>query len=318
MGCPLPRKIHGKNAVLCSKRTCEPARSAYSPPEQGLRQLIHKSYYELMQDSPGHIVVQIDVQDPVELLEFTGLFLALANQYERFIKTEYPDIEGGAQIFVRELRSGSMIADLVPWAVSTIEMMDRALIVEQFVKNYASRIMAYFNTGGRLSDTSKTELADILRAVTPIANDPKGTATIEAITYEDKERKVRATLKFNTRQAKTATKEIEKHRIELERSAAADHERVLMIFKRTDIRYVEVGKRSGERVVIEAISPKDLPLVYASRLAEDRVKDVLKYSDENVFKKAFDVDVNVETRDGKPIAYRVKHVHDIIDLPDED
>jgi hypothetical protein len=38
-------------------------------------------------------------------------------------------------------------------------------------------------------------------------------------------------------------------------------------------------------------------------------------ADENVFKKGFVVDVNVRSIGGRPIAYAVTNVHQIIDLP---
>ena len=38
---------------------------------------------------------------------------------------------------------------------------------------------------------------------------------------------------------------------------------------------------------------------------------------ENIFKKGFVVDVDIETRQGRPVAYRVKNVHQVIDLPDD-
>ena len=71
-------------------------------------------------------------------------------------------------------------------------------------------------------------------------------------------------------------------------------------------------------MVIEAISEKYRPLVYASKLAADRIKDEIRNSPGNIYKKGFDVDVNVETKQGRPVAYRVTHVHDVIDMADDD
>jgi hypothetical protein len=77
-----------------------------------------------------------------------------------------------------------------------------------------------------------------------------------------------------------------------------------------------VGKRSGEPVQIEDISEKELPLIYASDLAEQRIKHEILEVEDNVFKKGFVVDVNVETRGGRPVAYRATNLHQVIDLPD--
>jgi hypothetical protein len=90
-----------------------------------------------------------------------------------------------------------------------------------------------------------------------------------------------------------------------------------MVFTKTGVAHAKTGKRSGEMVQIEAIHPRPLPIVYASTLAEERIRHEIAEADENVYKKAFDVDVNVEMRGGKPIAYRLVSVHDVIDLPDD-
>jgi len=58
-------------------------------------------------------------------------------------------------------------------------------------------------------------------------------------------------------------------------------------------------------------------LIYASDLAEQRITHEITEADDNVYKKGLVVDVNVEMRAGKPVAYRVTNFHDIIDLPDD-
>ena len=87
----------------------------------------------------------------------------------------------------------------------------------------------------------------------------------------------------------------------LEKTQHADHTRVLMRFTRSDIGDVTVGKPSGERVKIEEISDRALPLVYGSELAEERIKHEIREADENVYKKGFMVDVNVKSTGGRPL-----------------
>jgi hypothetical protein len=89
-----------------------------------------------------------------------------------------------------------------------------------------------------------------------------------------------------------------------------------MVFVQSNVKDTEVGKRTGERVVVENILDRDLPVIYASELAEQRIKHEIREADDNVYKKGFVVDVNVELRNGKPVAYRVTHCHQVVDLPD--
>jgi hypothetical protein len=139
---------------------------------------------------------------------------------------------------------------------------------------------------------------------------------IAAIEIEEEGHKVKAAFKFNTAEARIIRDQVEAARHQLERKTGDTVERVLLTFTRTDIGLPAVGQGTGERVKIESISDKSLPLIYASSLAEERMKYEIIEASENVYKKGFVVDVIIETRNGKPAAYKVSHVHDVIDLED--
>ena len=59
-------------------------------------------------------------------------------------------------------------------------------------------------------------------------------------------------------------------------------------------------------------------MVYASDLARERIKSEMLSGDRNIYKLGFFVDVNVATKGGQPVAYRITSVRDVIDLPDPD
>lgn len=90
-----------------------------------------------------------------------------------------------------------------------------------------------------------------------------------------------------------------------------------MVFSQSNVKNMMIGKRTGEKVVIESISDRDLPLVYASDLAEQQIKHEIREADDNVYKKGFVVDVNTEMRGDRPAAYFVTNLHQVIDLPDD-
>ena len=278
--------------------------------------LEHLSYAELMKDIPLSIELRIVLDQPIELLDFVSQFTSMANQYEKFIRANYPELSGEAQIFVREMRSGSILADLIPWTLAVIDQIDRIQIVEKFVREYGGKILSYAKPGGRTKDASKSDIKDIMGAVTAIANDPDGRAEYSVISYEDGEKKLHVHIQIATNEARVAVNELEQHKIELDKTERADHPHVLMYFKRTDSGNTPMGKRSGERVIIEKISNNDLALVYASSLAEERIKYEIRHS--VIYEKGFDVDVNVEIKNGKPVAYRVTHVHNVIDILEDD
>jgi hypothetical protein len=268
-----------------------------------------------MESDLPHIEVIIDAHEPIELADFVSAFTSVASQYRRYLAKAHPDLKDDAQILVREVRQGSIVADLLPVMASLSGLMDQLMIVDQFVRTYGVRLAKYFKEGGELEDASKSELNDFMGQISAIARSKNGKGSISSVVYEDGKRQVRAAVTFNTKDAVTATRQIERHQKKLEKITSAERERVLMVFKRSDVGDAGVGVRSGERVIIEEISDKDMALIYASPLAEQRIKDQMRNADENIFHKGFVVDVNIRMSAGRTVAYAVTHVHQVIDLP---
>jgi hypothetical protein len=133
-------------------------------------------------------------------------------------------------------------------------------------------------------EATRSDLKDFMGAVSAIANDPNGRATLQAVAFEGGKKKIKAAIIFNTMEARQAQSQIEDQQLMLEASASADYQRVLMV--QSNVKDAVMGKRTGERVVIEEISPRELPLIYASDLAEQRIKHEVREADDNVYKKA--------------------------------
>jgi hypothetical protein len=270
-------------------------------------------------DELPHIVLNIQTTRPIELDDFVSAFSSIASQYDKFVRSQYPELSGDAKIYVREVRAGSIEADLIPWAIqglsAVVNVIEQIQIVEKFVRTYGAVLGKYLD-GSKETNATRTDLKDFMGAVSAIANDPKGRSTVQAVAYEDGKKKIKAALAFDTSQAREAQRQIENHKLLLESATSADHQRVLMTFKQSNVKDIAMGKRTGERVAIEDISPRDLPLIYASELAEQRIKHEVREADENVYKKGFIVDVNVQVVGGRPAGYRVTNLHQVIDLPE--
>jgi len=278
--------------------------------------------YAAPMDLAPHLLIRIDTKRPMELSDFVSLFVAVGNEYERFIASEHPEEKGEARFLVQEVRAGSIIAQLVPYLVTAGTILSGAAVVAKnatdiakFVETYRGKIGTYFKRGGREPEISKGQLADYLKTVAAIAHDPD--ATLEMSAFDDG--KVRATFEFNTAQAREAEGNILDHRDELEATTAADHSRVLLRFVRPSAEAGKPGRKGGERAVIDRISPSARPVLYASDLAEQRMRHELLVAEGNVFRLLFDVDVNVEqSASGKPLAYRITAMHAVLESDDDD
>ena len=272
-----------------------------------------------MDEPPTHIILTLDTERPIEVDDFVSAFTSLSSQYQRFVRTNFHEISPDVDIFVREITSGSIVADLIAWAQSALAPVGDELqkaITEGFVRYLSGRLSTYFKIGGRDHQATKSDLADLMGAVQAIAKDTNGSSKIEAVVFKADKKETLAAIKFDTTEARVATKELTQHVLEIEHKTATDYKRVLMTFVQSNVKDAELGKRTGERVKIESISDRDLPIIYASDLAEQRIKHEIREADDNVSKKGFVVDVNVELRGGKPVAYRVTDCHQVIDLTD--
>ena len=269
---------------------------------------------------PPHIVLNLKTKNPIELTDFVSAFTSISNQYEKFIRAHYPDMSSDANFFVREVRAGSIEAELIPWALqglsAVVNVIEQVEIVVKFVQNYGGALSPYLG-GSKSPEVTRSDLKDFMGAVSAIANDPNGHATLRAVAFEDGKKKIKAAISFDTSEARQAQRQIEDQQVMIEAKESADHQRVLMVFTQSNIKDATMGKRTGERVKVEEISPRDLPLIYASDLAEQRIKHEVREADDNVYKKGFVVDVNVQLVNGKPAAYRITNVHQVIDLPSD-
>jgi hypothetical protein len=276
------------------------------------------AYASLMREEPEYITLTLKHSEPIEIGDFVSAFVGIANQYEKFLKTTFPDLSPNAQMFVRDVRHGSIEVDIVGTGLVMLQTMEHLNTMRDFCEFYGKRIAAYFMPGGREAAATKGDIKDFMGAVAAIARDPEASATLQSAHFEDGKAQQRVALTFDTQQARQALEQLEQHKREIEHLSGAGHPRVLMVFSQSNVKDVELGKRSGERVIIEAISKKELPIVYSSEIAEQRIKYEIREASDNVYKKGFEVDVNVESRAGKPIAYRIVTLHQVIDLPDDE
>lgn len=116
-----------------------------------------------MREHPVRLHVKLDTQQPVGLGDFVGSFVVIGNRFERFVKDRHPDAEVDTVTYVREVRSGSIEADLSPIVllVAAVDQMDRALIVEDVVKRWGTRIRALTSGDKRNQPDNKGDLEDL-------------------------------------------------------------------------------------------------------------------------------------------------------------
>lgn len=218
--------------------------------------------------------------------------------------------------YVKEVRKGSIEAELIPLAYNTlITVMDHHQIATRFVQDLGEKIGTIGKKGQQLPDATKTELTELAKITAAVANDPDGKATVSAIDYKKTPKTVECSIQFNTREARKAIDTIDAQFQELTDVTDFNHENKLLTFFQSNRKDSD---KTGEKGIIGDLSPKPLSIVYASDLAKERIKSEMLDGYKNVFKLGFFVDVNVQFKGGKPVAYRIKSINDVIELPDDE
>lgn len=80
-------------------------------------------------------------------------------------------------------------AMFAPQIVSSIEQINA---VNEFVRDYGSKLKAYFKKGGEVPDASRADLKDFMGSLAAIANDPDGSASLESAVFQDGKQKIKA------------------------------------------------------------------------------------------------------------------------------
>jgi hypothetical protein len=193
------------------------------------------------------------------------------------------------------------------------------MVVDDFVRRYGGSILQ-LGQGKKVPELRKSELDDFMKGVAAVANDPDGSATLKSAQYDRSEpdgKKTRVSMKFDTKDAQRAIRVIDEQKRELEAKGFEVVENQLLVFWQSNLKQTDTGKRTGELAIMEYVTKKPLAVVYDSDLAEQRIKHETSSGDRNLYKLGFYVTARIETLNGRPVAYRISEVHDIIELPDD-
>lgn len=273
------------------------------------------SYSQLMREGNSYLTITLDLEEPIEIGDFAALFAGMGGQFDAYLKENFPDLKGRAQMYVKEVRKGSVVADLMPNIPDLIGYMDGILIVLGFGSLFSKRVRALV-AGKHLDDASKADLKEIGKTIRALSNDTGGQMTVESVKYEQGVWHKHVEISLSTVEARKAEDTIAEQKKLLDSVSNVDHERVLLTFERSRKSDTELDK-TGELVVIEEINEKPKALIYGSGMVEQEIKHEIREADDNIYKKGFIVDANVRLRSGRIVGYVVTHVHQIIDLPDD-
>ncbi len=178
-----------------------------------------------MEKTPVVLTLTIDNSQPIKLTDFVTAFTSLSREYSSTVKASEDFSDEDAEIYIKEIRQGSIVADLIPIAASVVPLVvaeaDKVLLAVETVDRWRERFSALLQ-GTIPENASKTDLKTWAGAVASVARDPDASSTLEAATFEDGKREIRATFTFNSREAKQIENVIEAEFERLDEKKEAD------------------------------------------------------------------------------------------------
>jgi hypothetical protein len=270
---------------------------------------------------------------PVELVQLTLALQGLARDYKRYVNESVAERGGKVsdddiKLYVTDVRSGSIIAEFAS-AAKVMGAFLPIIAADPMFTSYVQffgEAVSYFRELARKPDlrpedirTTKAAAQTVADIMAVAASNPGGSFKLAAkVAAEDADgTKFAAQITITSEEAAEAQRGALMAQKVLDYRGDADYANVLMYFQRTSTDSPKSDGRTDDKATINSISPKALPVHFASALDQARINDMKSDPKQNPFKAAFRVDVNVETdRNRLPRFYRVLHIHEVI--PDED
>jgi hypothetical protein len=253
--------------------------------------------------------IEIKNSQPIELIDLNKSLLGIAEEYKRFLSTSgSPADAEEIKLYVSEIRSGSVIADLVAFSPLLLPFVEQTVSILDFCK-YLQAAYSYLlgKSSEKPQPLEKVDYQALTNIVEPIAKDGAGQMNIGAININQPVIQITMnSIEANAAQ-NSAKREIEK----LQEPVTGIKEKVLLYWyqARNDPK-----SEAGDRAIIESIYRGPVKTVFAN----ESIKTKMLLDMENPFTHAYVVDVAVETIRGRPALYRILEVHDKIDKPAED
>lgn len=251
------------------------------------------------------LTIEIKNTEPIELMDLTHSLSSLADEYKKFLsRSESVMDTDNIKLYVKEIKTGSIITELTALAPFALPFIEHAATIIKYA-DYLKGMFEYLlgKTGKPHEVIEKQTFQNLTNIIEPVAKDKGSQFNVGAMTVNGN---VTVNFSLNSLEANavqnTARKEIER----LKEPDTGLHSQVLMYLyqARNDI-----SSTTGDKAIIESINTGPVKTVFA----DEKIKSKVLSDESNLFKKAFVVDVSVETIAGIPKLYRISAIHEIFD-----
>jgi hypothetical protein len=257
-----------------------------------------------MPQQSATITVRIANERPVELLDFTNSLMALGAQFQRDVAARADGFEG--KLYVKELRQGSLVADLVVLAPFALGAMAATNAGFDFVANLRGLFAWLSAQGPKPDEVDPKAVAAASAIVEPVAKDNGSKITINV------QGDVNAPITVNALQANAVQNGAKRYLDSIKAPECERYEKVILYWA-TVQNQNGVTVAAGEKARVDKISDRAVKVVFDSR----ELRDEMIHSATNPLHEAFVVDLEVQTVRDKIATYKVLQMHERFRLDDD-
>lgn len=269
-------------------------------------------FYKMPQESKDiRLVVEISNTNPIELIDFTKSFLAIANQFGAYVRDHGDSTENReAKLYVTEVREGSVIFELKEYAtIGLIPFLENINTITGFA-GYLKDAYNYIlgKTEKKPKELTVNDYKELSQIINPIAKDRSSQYNISTKVDGNLE------LHFHTTgiEANAIQNIVNENSKLLGLPNEADGIKTSVLLRFFQTRS-DIKAKSGNKGIIEDFDSKPKNIVFNT---PELNKEML-HGDYNPYETVYVVDVILQNIGGELYAYKIVKLHETLDLNED-
>jgi hypothetical protein len=254
------------------------------------------------------LIIEIKNEHPLELLDLTKSLVSWASQFNTYA-SKFGDSKENreAKLYVKEIRSGSVILELIEMAtIGVLPFLENVNTIVGFA-DYVKRAYNFFLGTEKETPTDFTtnDYKELSQIVNPIATDNGSQLNVSTTINGN----VELHFHINSIEANAAQNKIEKEIKQLKAPETIEDIKTKVLLTWYQARS-DVKAKAGNKGLVEDLSAKPMNVTFE----DENLKEQMLHGDINPFNTVYVVDIRLQNVRGKLAAYKVIKLHETFEI----
>lgn len=247
----------------------------------------------------------IDYKKPISVSEYTNALNAISNEYENFLHVKYGSEKPEAELYIKEIKKGSIITTLVEHSNLLIPFLGDVNTVFEF-GDFLKNSFDYLLSGNKSEEKHLLDAKNLTNFQKVIEPGTHSNNNISINIVGDNNQIILKPLTANEMDSRIIRERIKEEKKDLnikEKKIFQKQALVLDQIKR------DLNSTKGNKGLIKEINDKSLNIVWEN----DDEKNKMLSCDDNPLKMIFIIDVEIVEANSITMLYKVIKLHEIIE-----